>query len=351
MVDGLDIKHSVMLIPLTMFFYLTAMLNPVILLKCKGPNCRVRMHSIFDDFNGTSDGFSNYSEWRNGRANLQSDGNVTLIKFNHGYVRCDSNCDDCEGRKDADKKCKDYDDTSYQLLVGTSKNLTHFFNDTNYSIPDFLIPECDCKDWCSGCDPDFVALPVDEDDGLHRHAFNYWNKLLKNCEEWELEYGIRSDGGEMCDLFNAFSLTMALTVIGFIWLGAVLTLMMFMEYTNFHIFYGGKCKFCFRTPLFKKILFTVLLTAPVSFMMWTMVQLRYGDTELYLDKYFDLIEAEFNYDWDTRGIKMFWVSIGLAILSIIVMMMSGTTQRHLRTVINYRRGVVYNGVDWKPHMS
>jgi len=347
MVVGLDIKYSVMLIPVTMFFYLTAIMNPIIELKCVGPNCRKRMHSKFDK---NFSRFDSYEEWRNGSESLQSDGNVTLIRFSHGYVKCDSDCDDCEGKDGASETCTNYNDTEYQLLLDGMENLTESVIGFNHTLPTYLEPNCNCRDWCTNCDDyDLVSLPGDED-GLHRHMQNFWNKLQTNCKAWEMEFG--SSDGEMCKLFERFYFTMALTVIGFVWLGAVLVLMMFMEYTNFHIFNDGKCKCCFRTPRFKKILFTVLLTAPVSFMMYIGLKLMYvGNTEELLDKYFELVGAEFEYDWDTRGVTMFWISMALALLSIVVMMLTGTTQRHLRTIINYRRGVEYNGVSWKPHMS
>jgi len=342
MVVGLDIKYAVMLIPLTMFFYLTAILNPIITLRCKGVDCRPRMRSEFDD---DFDGFGNYTHWRNGSASLQSNGNVTLIKFNHGFVKCDSKCDDCAGKDDASETCTDYNDTLYERMLDA-------LADANENLPNYLMPNCSCRDWCSGCDDsDLVSLPGDED-GKHRHMQNNWHKLQKYCEEWEQDLGSVDGESEMCNLFNTFYYTMVLTVIGFCWLGAVLALMMFMEYTNFHIFYDGKCKCCFRTPWFKKILFTVLLTAPVSFMFFVWYIIVYGDTtEVLLTKYFDLIGAEFDYDWDTTGVLMFWISMGLAILSILVMMFSGTTHRHLRTIISYRRGVEYHGVSWKPHIN
>jgi hypothetical protein len=351
MVDGLNIKYSVMLIPATMFFYATAIMNPVIILKCQGHLCRERMHSPFDEFDEDIDDFSSYEKWRvSNTTNLQSDGVVTLLKFSHGYVKCDSNCDDCAGWENASDTCKDYNDTEYQSLLDTLQRLSEEPDSSSFfELPSYLQPNCSCKDWCEYCDEsNLVSLPGDN--GKHRHTQNYWNELQKNCEKWEEQF--ESDKDEMCNLFSAFTVTMKLTIVGFTWLLAVLVLMMFMEYTNFHIFYKGKCKFCFRTPLFKKILFTVLLTAPVAFMMVTMAQLRYGRTEELLDEYFKLVgDTKFVYDWETRGILMFGLSMASALLSIVVMMMSGTKERHLRTVINYRRGVEYEGVDWKPHVD
>jgi len=217
--------------------------------------------------------------------------------------------------------------------------------------PDYLNKNCSCRDWCSGCDgTNLVALPGDED-GRPRHVNGYWNRLQTHCKMWQRD-GFETENNEMCDLFDRFYWTMALTVGGFVSLGAVFFLMMFMEYTNFHIFYDGKCKVCFRTPRFKKILFTVLLIAPVSFMLIVLIELQYGNnTADLLDQYFDLVGADFDYDWDTRGVRMFWISMGLAITSILVMIFSGTTERHLRTVISYKRGVEYEGVSWKPHMN
>jgi hypothetical protein len=339
MVVGLDVKFSLMLIPATMFFYVTAILNPVIILKCVGPHCRDRMHSEFDT---KFDGFKDYKTWRNGSANLQSDGNVTLLRFSHGYVICDWNCDDCEGKDHASETCTDYNDTAFE----------HFrdeISDYNETLPKYLVPDCKCREWCLKCDDyNLVSLPGDED-GKHRHMQNYWDKLVKHCEEWEEELG--SQEGVMCNLFDTFTFTMTLTIAAFVWLGGVLVLIMFMEYTNFHLFYGGKCKVCFISTRLKKIIFTLLLIAPLSFMMYIGMILWYGDTELLLTKYFDLIGAEFVYDWKTRGVITFFVSMGLAALSIVVMMLSGTTVRHERTIANYRRGVEYPGVYWKPHMN
>jgi len=345
MVQGLDVKHSVLLIPVTLFCYLTAILNPIISLECTQPNCRKAMRSEYDDDFGDYD---SYDDWRNGTANLQSDGNVTLIKFKHGYVKCNSDCDDCEGKDDASESCDDYNDTEYELLLVDLENLAATETDYNYTLPSYLVPDCSCRDWCSACDgDDLVSLPGDE--GYHRHMQNYWHKLEQSCEEWQIEFG--TDGNEMCDLFQNFYFTMSLTLLAFGWLLGVLALLMFMEYTNFHIFYNGRCKCCFISPKVKKALFTVLLVAPVLFMLYVQLNLVLGNTTEMLDKYFDLVGADFEYDWITRGFVMFWISIGLGIISVVVMMLSGTTERHLRTVVNYRRGVEYEGVNWKPHLS
>jgi len=347
MVVGLNLKYSLMLIPATMFFYLTAILNPIIILKCDGPNCRERMRSEFDTYFGI---YTDYDHWRNGSSSLQSDGNVTLVWFSHGHVKCDSNCTDCAWQDEVSDTCTDYNDTQYEHLKITLENLTNTINDDyNYTLPSYLEPNCHCRAWCSECDHyNLVSLPGDED-GKIRHVQNYWNKLVKYCEEWEENFG--SDEGVMCHLFNTFYITQMLTITAFVWLGCVLALIMFMEYTNFHLFYGGKCKVCFISVRTKKMLFTMLLVAPLTFMMYIGMRLLHGDTELLLTKYFDLVGAKFEYDWDTRGVKTFWVSMGLAFLSIIVMMLSGKTPRHLRIVANYRRGVEYAGVPWKPHMS
>jgi len=347
MVLGLNIKYSVMLIPVTMFFYLTAIMNPVIILRCDGPHCRKKMRSIYDDFED-DEKFEDYEEWRNGTANLQANGNVTLLSFKHGYVICDSNCNDCKGKDDASEACENYNDTKYELLLEDLRDLAEEDDRIDDHLPEFMNKNCSCRDWCANCDDtNLVALPG-PDDGLPRHVNDYWNELQKNCKTWQIDFG--AEDNEMCNLFDRFYRTMALTLVGFCWLLAVLFLMMFMEYTNFHIFYNGKCKFCFRTPRFKKILFTVLLIAPVSFMLIVGLELKSGDTEELLNNYFELVGAKYQYDWDTRGVIMFWISMGLAITSILSMILTGTTERHLRTVISYKRGVVYEGVSWKPHM-
>lgn len=348
MVVGLDVKYSVMLVPVTMFCWITAMLNPIIMLKCVGPNCRVKMRSKYDDF-GID--YQNYSQWRGGdNISLQSDGNVTLMRFNHGYVKCDNSCDDCEGKENASETCTDYNDTEFQLLLELLEDLneTKDEDDTfNYSLPYWLRPNCSCKDWCAHCDDqDYVQLPGD---GKPRTMQNYWNELSKHCRQWEEE--LDSAEGQMCKLFRRFYITMILTVIGILQLGIVLVLMMFMEYTNFHIFYGGKCKCCFISVRVKKVLYTVLLIVPVTFMLVVGVTLALGNTDEMLKNYFELIGAEFVLNWNTRGVYMFWISMALGALSIVVMMMSGRTERHLRTIINYRRGVVYSDGNWKPHSS
>jgi len=346
MVDGLDVKYSVMLVSVTMFTYITAMLNPYIMLKCKGDSCREKMRTEYDDDFGD---FQTYSDWRAGNITLQSDGNVTLMRFNHGYVKCDSSCDDCEGKENVSETCTDYNDTQFQELLQKLEDLKLTYNDSDYTLPYWLNPNCSCKVWCSRCDAqDYVSLPGD---GKPRTMQNYWNELEKNCRDWEEELG--STDGEMCKLFRSFWVTMQLTVSGILMLGLVLMLMMFMEYTNFHIFYGGKCKFCFIPLRAKKVLFTVLLTVPVTFMLVVGVTLQYGDTNEMLDNYFKLIGAETEFDlvWKTKGVYMFWVSMGLGTLSIVVMIMSGKTTRHRRTIINYRRGVVYSDGNWKPHSS
>jgi len=345
MVEGLNLKYSLMLIPVTMFIYITAISNPIIKLICKGSYCRESMHSVFDEDFGDYD---NYTMWRNGDASLQSNGSVTLVKFNHGFVSCDSNCDDCTWQEDPPEICEDYNDTEYQLLLDDLDYLSVHENDYNYTLPSYLVPGCKCRDWCSDCDNDLVSLPGDED-GYHRHAHDYWHQLELRCEVWELE--LNSTDSEMCKLFRTFKFNMALTLSAFFWLFSVLALMMFLEYTNFHIFYDGKCKCCFISPAVKKTFFTILLILPVTFMLIVWLRLNNGDIEDMLTKYFNLIGAEFEYDWNTRGFHLFWISIGLGILSVIVMLLSGTTQRHLRTIINYRRGVEYEGVDWKPHQS
>jgi len=347
MVDGLNVKYSVMLVPVIMFIYITAMLNPIIKLECVGDSCREKMRTEYDDDFGN---YISYAQWRVGvNKTLQSHGNVTLMRFNHGYVKCDSSCNDCKGKENASETCTDYDDKKFQLLLKNLNILKEKYNDSNFTLPYWLNPNCSCKDWCKHCDDqDYVSLPTD---GKHRTMQNYWSELETNCEQWENELG--PSNGEMCKLFRSFRVTMILAVSGILMLGIVLMLMMFMEYTNFHIFYGGKCKFCFISLRAKKVLFTVLLAVPVTFMLVVGVTLAYGDTEEMLNNYFKFIGAEdqFNIVWNNRVVWMFWISMALGALSIVVMMRSGKTTRHLRTIINYRRGVVYSGGKWKPHSS
>merc|ERR1719233_944301 len=170
------------------------------------------MHSKFDNFT-LVEKYDSYDEWRNGSASLQSDGNVTLLKFSHGYVKCDSNCDDCEGKDDATEKCADYNHTEYKDLLETLEFLTENVPSYNWTLRSYLKLDCKCKDWCSDCDDkNLVSLPGDED-GNKRHMQNNWYKLKMHCKDWETRF---NNNGTMCKLFDKFSLTMNLTVIGFL---------------------------------------------------------------------------------------------------------------------------------------
>jgi len=358
MVVGLEIQYSVCLIPVTMLFYLTALLNPIIKLECTGPHCRSKMHSRFDIFT-RNDSYNSYDEWRNGTSSLQSDGTVTLLKLTHGYVKCEENCDDCEDKETAEVKCENYNDTQYKELLATLEKLNEKLPAKyNWTLPSYLKLDCKCKDWCPECDHhNLVSLPGDKDGKLQVQT--YWYQLWGDyCfdtqnETWQ-EGSVESKNNDtMCKLFKRFFIIMTLTVIGFLWLGAVLVIMMFVEYINFHIIFDGKCKFCFCTPCFKKILFTGILTVPFLFMLYIGSELLWlRNMDDLLRDYFEIIGATFKLNYkDTPGVIMFYISMGFAFLSIVATMLSGTTQRHLRTIKNYRRGVEYEGVSWKPHNS
>jgi len=373
MVKGLEIKYSVCLIPVTMLCWLTASLNPIIKLECIGPYCRSKMHSKFDTF--INDNYNSYDEWRiSNTTNLQSDGTVTLLKLTHGFVECETNCDDCEGKKNAIKgkenykvKCEKYNDPEYKDLLVTLEKLRNLSTEGNvppglasynWTLPSWLKLDCQCKDWCTTCDDhNMVSLPgVQYGNNTNHTIQNFWFRLeAKYCKT-----GKNND--TTCKLFSSFSKIMILTVIGFVWLGAVLVFMMFVEYINFHIFWDGKFKFCFCTARFKKLLFTVLLIVPFSFMLYIATELLWlRKMDALLNDYFENIGATFNVTHhDTYpgvnidhypGVIMFYISIGFAFLSILATMLSGTTPRHLRTIINYRRGVEYDGVSWKPHVD
>jgi len=289
MVDGVEVKVTSFFWPITWFVMFLALMNPLVVLECVGDHCR---HNYVSEYDG-----DNYTTWYGNGMWLQATGNLTIQKLTHGFVNCESECNDCE-----ESDCKNWNYTGMKQLDKALQK-----HDT--SLPSFLTTMCYCDDFCEGnCENGLIALPGDNT------VNSKWLKM--DCKATEKSFDAKN--GEICGLVDLYQWVYIVTIACLVFMVLLQLTMLALEYVNFESFLDGRCKCLFCPFWVKKSLYIFLACVCLAAQLYTFITV-YTDTENKLDAYFEIIDGEFRYDWNTRGFYLFITAIAGSCVTIFTM--------------------------------
>jgi len=291
MVEGVEVKVPSFFWPVTCFVMFLAAMNPLVKLNCL-KNCKENYVSEFDG--------EAYIKWR-GDTWLQADGNLTMFKLTHGYVHCENSCNDCD-----EENCKFWNYEEMKKLDRAIKNRTNY----NSSLPEFLTTMCYCADFCEDkCKNGFIALPGNDSMDAN------WEDM--DCKKLEADHNA-TDSGKICGLVDLYRRAHILTIACLVMMIILQITMLGLEYVNFDSFLDGRCKCLFCPYWIKKTLYIFLACVCLGVQLYTFLPVK-EKTDEKLDAYFDVINAEFEYDWHTRGYYLFIAAIVGSCVTIFTM--------------------------------
>jgi len=300
MVEGVEVKVPSFFWPVTCFFMFLAGLNPLVKLKCLPGedgvnNCRSDYVSVHDG--------ENYTIWRDDTSMpLQADGNLTMFKLTHGLVNCENKCNDCD-----DPECEEWD-------YANMRKIDDALREENKFLPSFLTKMCNCADFCkNNCTNGLIALPGNE------HMNAQWIEM--DCKKLEAERDAENSG-KVCGLVELYTGAYILSIVTLVMMVLLQVTMLGLEYVNFDSFLDGKCRCLFCPYWIKKTLyiFWACLCLGAQLYIYLLVT---GKTDEKLDAYFEIINGNFGYDWNTRGNYLFVAAIvgsGVTILTMVFFM-------------------------------
>jgi len=309
MVEGVEVKVPSFFWPVTCFVMFLAGMNPLVKLRCINEvgedgeeleNCKTYYVSVYDQ---------NYPEWSgeswqhaDGKNWLQADGNLTMFKLTHGLVNCESNCTDCD-----DEDCAGWD-------YGNMKKLDYAYaHYLNKNLPSFLTQMCNCSDFCAdNCTNGLIALPGND------HMNAQWIDM--DCKKLEAERDTSDNGssGKICGLVNLYRGAYILAMVTLILMILLQFTMLGLEYVNFDSFLDGKCRCLFCPYWVKKTLYIFWASVCLGAQLYIYLLVT-GETNDKLNAYFEVINGNFEYDWDTRGHFLFIASIVISGVTIVTM--------------------------------
>jgi len=279
MVDGVEVKIPSFFWLVTLFVMFLALMNPLVVLECQGDHCRTNYVSKYDG--------ANYTTWAAGGTWLQATGNLTLEKLTHGLVNCESECSDCE-----ESDCSEWD-------YAGMKALDLALQDYGKSLPNFLTKMCYCDDFCEGnCTNGLIALP-----GNNTANSKWLNMDCKAKEEF-----FDAESGKICGLVELYSWVYIVTIACLVFMLLLQLTMLALEYVNFESFLDGRCKCLFCPFWVKKSLYITLACVCLTAQLYTFL-IVISETDEKLDHYFEVIDGDFKYDWNTRGYYLFITAI------------------------------------------
>jgi len=300
MVEGVEVKVPSFFWPVTCFLMFLAGMNPIVKLKCvplEGEdNCKTKYVSVYD--------VQNYSIWRN-ETWLQANGNLTMLKLTHGIVNCEDECNDCD-----EDDCDEWD-------YGNMRQLDDALRVYNKSLPSFLTEMCNCADFCKdNCTNGLIALPGNNSMNAQ------WIDM--DCKKLEAERNAAANGnsGKICGLVELYRMAYILSVVTLVLMVLLQVTMLGLEYVNFDSFLEGKCRCLFCPYRIKKSLYIFWACVCLGAQLYIYLLIT-GETNEKLDRYFEVINGNFEYDWDTRGNYLFLAAIvgsGVAIFTMFFFM-------------------------------
>jgi len=296
MVEGVEVKVPSFFWPVTCFLMFLAFMNPLVELKCVGEHCRTNYVSIYDG--------DSYTDWENGTW-LQADGNLTIEGLTHGLVSCENKCDDCE-----EEECSEWDYGGMKELEET------LWNRSNHSsaLPSFTTTMCYCADFCEGnCDNGLIALPGNDT------ANSKWTDM--DCKAMEAAHNKTAHNetsGKICGLVELYTWAYIVTITCLVFMALLQLTMLGLEYVNFDSFLDGRCRCLFCPYWVKKSLYIFLACVCLAAQLYTFFTVT-EETDDKLDDYFEVINGDFEYDWNTRGYYLFLAAISGSCVTILTM--------------------------------
>jgi len=296
MVEGVEVKVPSFTWVVTCFVMFLAAMNPLVELRCKEnyeENCKTDYVSKFDK--------EKYANWSNVTW-MQADGNLTMLKLTHGFVSCENKCDDCD-----EETCANW---SYEEMKQLDDNLR---NHTAEGLPRFLRNMCYCADYCDGnCENGFIELPGNKSMDA--------NWIDMDCKTLEADHNAAQNGnsGKICGLVNLYRRACILTIACIVMMILLQITMLGLEYVNFDSFLDGRCRCLFCPYWMKKTLYIFLACFCLSVQVYTFLLVT-EKTDENLKAYFEVMNGEFKYDWNTRGYFLFLIAIGGSCLTIFTM--------------------------------
>jgi len=291
MVEGVEVKVPSFFWPVTCFVMFLALMNPFVKLECVGDHCRTNYVSKYDG--------DNYTVWWDDGAWMQASGNLTIEDLNHGWVNCESKCDDC-GEAD----CEDWD-------YGGMKELDEALQQHGSALPSFLTTMCYCADFCEGnCTNGLIALPG------NNTVNSKW--ISMDCKA--LEASFNAPSGKICGLVELYTWAYIVSVTCLVFMVLLQFTMLGLEYVNFDSFLDGRCRCLFCPYWVKKSLYITMATVCLAAQLYTFLTLT-NNTDEKLDDYFEAIDGKvvFTYDWGTRGYRLFITAIAGSCVTICTM--------------------------------
>jgi len=288
MVEGVEVKVPSFFWPVTCFVMFLALMNPFVKLKCIGPHCKTDFVSEFDGVN--------YTIWADGGAWKQAHGNLTIEKLTHGLVNCESKCDDC-GKDD----CKNWD-------YGGMRKLDEALHYHGSALPSFITSMCYCADFCVNCTGGLIPLPG------NNTANSKWIDM--DCKA--LEATFNETEGRICGLVELYRSAYIIFVTCLVFMVLLQFTMLVLEYVNFDSFLDGRCRCLFCPYWVKKSLYILMAIVCLAAQLYTFLTLV-KDTNDKLDDYFEVINGDFDYDWNTRGYHLFITAIVGSCVTICTM--------------------------------
>jgi len=298
MVEGVEVKIPSFFWPITIFFLFLASLNPLVSLKCQEDDyhCTSFYESEYGD---------NYTEWRGNDTWLQADGNLTIDKLTHGWVDCSIKCEDCD-----EDECADWNYTDMKLLDNALQN-------HNKSLPSFLTSMCICEDYCEeSCFDGRIALPGDYTTN------SKWTDM--DCHAIEDKFD--DEEGKICGLVELYTMVYIIISCCIAFMVLLFVTMLGLEYVNFDSFLDGRCRCLFLPFWVKKVIYISLACICLAAQVSTYIIVRLN-TKDKLDAYFEVIEGEFTYSWNTNGNYLFIAAIAGSSVTILTMFMMPKVER------------------------
>jgi len=307
MIEGVEVKVPLFFWFFTVFVMFLAIVNPLVELECLS-KCKKKYVSKYDR--------EAYANWTD--TNMQAKGNLTLEKLTHGWVNCEAECHDCDDKKE----CKNWD---YEYMKLFDRNLTYWTNSSNWpnptswselphlptkSLPTFLTQLCNCSDFCEDCKDGLIPLP-------NTTTVNkQWIDM--KCTKMEKALGVNGKG-KVCPLVNLYKEAYIVIITCLVFMAVLELTMLGLEYVNFDSFLDGRCRFLFLPYWVKKTFYIGLACLCLILQLYTYITVR-TKTDKRLEAYFEAIDADFNFNWGTRGRILFIMAIVSSCLTIFTML-------------------------------
>jgi len=298
MVEGVEVKVPSFFWPITCFFMFLASLNPLVILECQDEEYCTKIY--VSQYDG-----ENYTNWRGNGTWLQATGNLTIDRLTHGWVDCSVKCEDCD-----EDECASWNYTGMRELDNALQTY-------GKALPTFLTSMCICEDYCEdSCVNGRIALPGD-------YTMNSkWTDM--DCHAIEDKFD--AEEGKICGLVKLYTMVYIIIMCCIAFMVLLLVTMLGLEYVNFDSFLDGRCRCLFCPFWVKKLLYISMALVCLAMQIYTYCIVR-SNTKAKLDDYFEVIQGDFAYSWNTKGLYLFITAIAGSSVTILTMFMMPKVER------------------------